>query len=55
MTGEVTLRGRVLPIGGLKSKLLAAHLAGIKAVLLPERNKKDLIDIPKEVLERSRS
>ncbi|MEX0625406.1 MAG: S16 family serine protease, partial [Chloroflexota bacterium] len=46
MTGEITLRGRVLPIGGLKSKLLAAHLAGVKTVLIPKRNEKDLIDVP---------
>jgi len=44
MTGEITLRGRVLPIGGLKSKLLAAHLAGVKTVLIPQRNEKDLVD-----------
>ena len=49
MTGEITLRGRVLPIGGLKSKLLAAHLAGVKTVLIPKRNEKDLIDVPDEV------
>ncbi|MBN1246739.1 MAG: AAA family ATPase, partial [Anaerolineae bacterium] len=49
MTGEITLRGRVLTIGGLKEKLLAAHRAGIKTVLLPLRNKKDLDDVPKEV------
>jgi ATP-dependent Lon protease len=49
MTGEITLRGRVLPIGGLKSKLLAAHLAGVKTVLIPKRNEKDLVDVPEEV------
>jgi ATP-dependent Lon protease len=49
MTGEITLRGRVLPIGGLKSKLLAAHLAGVKTVLIPKRNEKDLVEVPEEV------
>ncbi|HET8569957.1 MAG TPA: endopeptidase La [Candidatus Limnocylindria bacterium] len=51
MTGEITLRGRVLPIGGLKEKMLAAHRAGIKTFVFPEKNKKDLVDIPKEVSE----
>ncbi|MGH2449898.1 MAG: endopeptidase La, partial [Candidatus Limnocylindria bacterium] len=51
MTGEITLRGRVLPIGGVKEKLLAAHRAGIKTFVLPEKNRKDLVDVPKEVLE----
>jgi ATP-dependent Lon protease len=51
MTGEITLRGRVLPIGGVKEKLLAAHRAGIKLFVLPEKNKKDLVDVPKEVLD----
>ena len=49
MTGEVTLRGRVLPIGGLKEKLLAAHRGGIKKVLIPKENEKDLVDIPENV------
>tara|TARA_Y100000590_G_scaffold393253_1_gene471341 strand:- start:839 stop:3232 length:2394 start_codon:yes stop_codon:yes gene_type:complete len=52
MTGEVTLRGHVLPIGGLKEKLLAAHRAGIPKVLIPEDNKKDLTEIPKNILEK---
>ncbi len=50
MTGEITLRGQVLPVGGIKAKVLAAHRAGITRVMLPERNRKDLVDIPGEVL-----
>src|SRR3970282_2305265 len=49
MTGELTLRGRVLPMGGLKEKLTAAARAGVKTVLVPERNKNDLIALPDEV------
>ncbi len=52
MTGEVTLQGRVLPIGGLKQKVLAAHAAGLTDVILPERNRGDLDDIPEEVREQ---
>jgi len=51
MTGEITLRGIILPIGGLKEKLLAAHRAGIKKVLIPMENKKDLVEVPKTILE----
>ena len=51
MTGEITLRGIILPIGGLKEKLLAAHRAGIKKVLIPMENKKDLAEVPKTILE----
>jgi len=52
MTGEITLRGKVLPIGGLKEKLLAAHRAGMKLVLIPEENEKDLVEIPKAILRK---
>ena len=52
MTGEVTLQGRVLPIGGLKQKVLAAHAAGLTDVILPERNRGDLDDVPEEVREQ---
>ncbi len=51
MTGEVTLQGRVLPIGGLKQKVLAAHAAGLTDVIIPERNRADLDDVPEEVRE----
>jgi len=49
MTGEITLRGSVLPVGGIKEKVLAAHRAGIKRVVLPDRNRKDVVDIPESV------
>jgi ATP-dependent Lon protease len=50
MTGEITLRGRVLPVGGLKEKVMAAHRAGIKTFVLPKRNQKDLAEVPPTVL-----
>jgi ATP-dependent Lon protease len=49
MTGEITLRGKVMPIGGIKEKVLAARRAGIKTVILPEKNKNDLDDVPEEL------
>ncbi len=52
MTGEITLRGQVLPVGGIKEKVLAAHRAGIKTIILPNWNEKDLEDIPKEIQEK---
>jgi ATP-dependent Lon protease len=52
MTGEITLRGEVLPIGGLKEKLLAAHRGGIATVLIPDENEKDLVDIPKNIKQK---
>jgi len=52
MTGEITLRGEVLPIGGLKEKLLAAHRGNVKLVLIPEENRKDLAEIPKNILDK---
>ena len=52
MTGEITLRGTVLPIGGLKEKLLAAHRGGIETVIIPAENEKDLADIPKNILRK---
>ena len=51
MTGEISLRGRVLPIGGLKEKVLAAKQAGIKMIIAPEKNQKDLIEIPDDAKE----
>jgi ATP-dependent Lon protease len=54
MTGEVTLQGRVLPIGGLKQKVLAAHVAGLTEVIVPERNRHDLDDVPADVRDRMR-
>jgi ATP-dependent Lon protease len=52
MTGEITLRGEVLPIGGLKEKLLAAHRGGIGKVLIPQENEKDLAEIPKNIKDK---
>jgi ATP-dependent Lon protease len=52
MTGEITLRGKVLPIGGLKEKMLAAIRAGISTIIIPEQNKKDLVDVPKQILKK---
>src|SRR4051812_16983540 len=52
MTGEITLQGRVLPIGGVKQKVLAAHAAGLQEVILPERNRGDLEDVPEGVREQ---
>ncbi|MBI4300956.1 MAG: endopeptidase La [Chloroflexi bacterium] len=49
MTGEITLRGRVLPIGGIKEKTLAAHLAGLKKIIMPKENEKDLVDVPEDI------
>jgi len=54
MTGEITLRGKVLPIGGLKEKMLAAIRMGIKTIIIPELNKKDLADIPRHILKKIR-
>lgn len=54
MTGEITLRGRILPVGGVREKVLAAHRAGITTILLPTKNQKDLIEVPAPVLEQLR-
>ena len=54
MTGEITLRGRVLPIGGLKEKLLAAHRGGIGTVIIPKENRRDLREVPRRVLKTTR-
>jgi len=54
MTGEITLRGQVLPVGGIKEKVLAAHRAGIKSIILPKWNEKDLEDVPKKVMKAIR-
>jgi ATP-dependent Lon protease len=52
LTGEITLRGRVLPIGGLKEKVLAAHRIGIQTIVLPEDNRADVVDIPADIRKR---
>ncbi len=49
MTGEITLRGQVMPVGGIKEKMLAAHRAGLKTIILPKRNKMDVDDVPEEI------
>ena len=51
MSGEVTLRGKVLPVGGVREKVLAARRAGVKTVILPAKNEKDLVDVPKRLRE----
>jgi len=51
MTGEISLRGRVLPVGGIKDKILAAARAGVRTVVIPRRNEKDLVDVPEDVRE----
>ena len=54
MTGEISLRGRVLPVGGVREKLLAAYRAGIKHIILPRGNESDLVEVPKEVRSKMR-
>ena len=54
MTGEITLRGKILPVGGIKEKVLAATRSGVKTVLLPEQNRKDLADIPADVRKKTK-
>jgi ATP-dependent Lon protease len=54
MTGEITLRGKVLPVGGIKEKMLAAHRAGVKTVILPRRNEADLEDVPEALRSQMR-
>ena len=54
MTGEITLRGRVLPVGGIKEKVLAAHRAGIDRIILPRRNERDLDDLPTQIRRKMR-
>ena len=52
MTGEITLRGKVLPVGGVKEKVLAAARAGVSTIILPQHNEKDLVDVPQEIREK---
>jgi ATP-dependent Lon protease len=54
MTGEITLRGKILPVGGIKEKVLAAARSGVKTVILPDQNRKDLADVPSEIRRKLR-